>query len=303
MPTKPHFGPLKSQKPFLTFHQTGQAADANFYDGYDPGFLVSKARLLYAIYRNPDAFKACSNSWGMPAEETSDNLQSVVATELHNTSFHQTEAMIALLLCEYQNRPDWVYLTSYGNSEMKNAAKSIATGRFGDLTNGMASDPISFVKAAVYANVEFSSMPVAEQWERSVDDIAWLIGHAAERFVSGQEYNAYKHGLRVVAGSAGLGVATQTGPSEFKRVLSMKHAVTYLELGEETGGYVGQCVTKEVSPEYSFELINCIALVLMTTKEMRVARTKQHVDTASFPQIDREVLLKLQPQSSFSLPY
>ena len=66
---------------------------------------------------------------------------------------------------------------------------------------------------------------------------------------------------------------------------------------------MGQCVTKEVSPEYSFELINCIALVLMTTKEMRVARTKQHVDTASFPQIDREVLLKLQPQSSFSLPY
>jgi hypothetical protein len=107
----------------------------------------------------------------------------------------------------------------------------------------------------------------------------------------------------VVAGSAGLGVAAQPAPLEFKRVLSMQHAVTYLELGEEDDGYVGQCVTKEVNAEYSFELINCIALVLQTTKEMRVARTKQHIDSATFPQIDREVLLRLQPQSSFSLPY
>ena len=83
----------------------------------------------------------------------------------------------------------------------------------------------------------------------------------------------------------------------------MKHAVTYLELGEEADGYVGQCVTKEVSPEYSFELINCMALVVLTTKEMRVARTKLHVDSATFPQVDREVLLRMQPQSSFSLPY
>jgi hypothetical protein len=175
MPTKPHFGPLKNQKPFLTFHQTMHAADANFYDGYDPRLLVSKARILYAIYRNPDAFQACSESWGMPAEDSSEDLLSVIATELHNTSFHQTEAMIALLLCEYQNRPDWVYLTSYGNSEMKNAAKLIAAGEFGALTNGMASDPISFVKAAVYANFDFSQMEVADQWERSVADIAWLI--------------------------------------------------------------------------------------------------------------------------------
>jgi hypothetical protein len=68
----------------------------------------------------------------------------------------------------------------------------------------------------------------------------------------------------------------------------MQHAVTYLELGEQDEGYVGQCITKEVNAEYSFELINCMALVLLATKEMRVARIKQHVDSATFPQIDRE---------------
>lgn len=163
MPKKPHFGPLKSQKLFLTFHQTMQAADANFYDGYDPRFVLKKAGILYAIYRNPEAFHACSESWGMAVEDTPEDLQSAIATELHNASFHQTEALIALLLCEYQNRPDWVYLTSYGNAEMKTAAKAIAAGEFGTLTSGMASDARSFIKAAVYANFDFSEMEVADQ--------------------------------------------------------------------------------------------------------------------------------------------
>src|ERR1019366_4671126 len=101
-----------------------------------------------------------------------------------------------------QGRPDWVYLTSYGNADLKNAAKALAAGQFESLTKGMAKDVLAFVKAAVYANVDFSKMDVADQWERSVSDIAWLLGHVAERFVKGSEYNAYKHGLRVSAGSA-----------------------------------------------------------------------------------------------------
>jgi len=300
---KPHFGPLKADKLFLTFHQTMHAADERFYDGYDPNFLLTKATTLFAIYKNAEAFRESSQAWGMPIEDSVEDMRSVLATELHNTSFHQTEALIALLLCEYQGRPDWVYLTSYGNADMKNAARALAAGQFESLTKGMAKDAAAFVKAAVYANVDFSKMDVADQWERSVSDIAWLLGHVAERFVRGSEYNAYKHGLRVSAGFAGLGVASPSSPSTMKSVLSMEHAVTYLELGEETHGYVGQCVTKQISADYSFELIACMALVLMTTKEMRVARIRKNVETARFTQIDRDLLLRAQPQSSFSLPY
>jgi hypothetical protein len=39
------------------------------------------------------------------ANTDDDDLLSIIATELHNASFHQTEAMIAFLLCEFQNRP------------------------------------------------------------------------------------------------------------------------------------------------------------------------------------------------------
>jgi hypothetical protein len=88
------------------------------------------------------------------------------------------------------------------------------------------------------------------------------------------EYNAYKHGLRVVSGSAALGVSVSPSSSRMLSVMSLKHSMTYLELSERPEGYVGSRVTKEISPEYSFELIQCMAGVLITAKETRVARTK-----------------------------
>lgn len=103
---KLHFGPLKNSKPFLTMHKTMHAADIDFYRGYDPQFLAKKATILYGIYTNLSAFKESSQSWGVRFDSTDADISNVVATELHNASFHQAEAMIAFLLCEFENLPD-----------------------------------------------------------------------------------------------------------------------------------------------------------------------------------------------------
>jgi hypothetical protein len=300
---KPHFGALKKDKVFLTAHQTMSRADAVFYEGYDPLFLANKATTLFAIHKNIDSFWEASERWGMRVQ-TKEELLSLLATELHSTAFHQTETMIAFLLCEYQTRPDWVYLTSYGNPEMKTAAKAISSGDFSSITGGSAGTASAFIKAAVFAKWDFSGAENADVWEQSVDDIAWLLRHVSERFIDGHEYNAYKHGLRVVSGSAGLAVAP-SGTSAFKQILGMAHAVTYLEVGEETTGYVGNRVTKETRPEYSFELIHCMAAVLALTKTMRVARVNQSLSGVELylPQIDREGLTRIKPTSRFSFPY
>src|SRR5690242_16794966 len=96
-----HFGPLKKDRLFLTFHQTMHAADAAFYDRYDTMFLARKANLLYGLYKNFDEFLACSGSW-IPRAEDKEQTLTLIATELHMSSFHQTEAMLAFLLCEFQ---------------------------------------------------------------------------------------------------------------------------------------------------------------------------------------------------------
>jgi hypothetical protein len=300
---KLHFGPLKDKMSFLTVHQTMSRADAKFYQGCDPFFLAKKATTLFGIWKNIDVFWESSESWGMHVE-TKGELLNLLATELHAAAFHQTEAMIAFLLCEYQNRPDWVYLTTYANAEMKNAAKAISSGDFASITGDTAKDARAFVKEAVFATWDLSLAEADEAWGQSIDDIAWLLQSVCERFVEGHEYNAYKHGLRVISGSAGLALAP-FGSCAFKPIIRMPHAMTYLEISEESAGYVGSEVTKETRPEYSFELIHCMAAVLALTKTMRVARVNGSLDGLEIllPQIDRAGLSRIKPISRFSFPY
>ena len=179
--TKLHFGALKKDKVFLTIHQTMKRADAAFYDQYDPQFLAKKASLLYSIYKNVDEFWKLSEGWAIRLPDQ-EQLLSIIATELHMASFHQTEAMLSFLLCEFQNRPDWVYLTTYGNAEIKNAARTISKGDLSGITDGAASDIKAFIKLAVFAGWDFSKSDGAAVWEQSVDDLGWLVQYTVERF-------------------------------------------------------------------------------------------------------------------------
>lgn len=110
-------------------------ADLTFYRGYDSEFILKKAMALKAIYMHPARFTEFTKSVNCDMEAEEPGFRGALVTELHCAAFHQIEGMLSLLLAEYQDRPDWVYLTSYGNSDMKKAAKLIAAGDYGGITN------------------------------------------------------------------------------------------------------------------------------------------------------------------------
>jgi hypothetical protein len=83
----------------------------------------------------------------------------------------------------------------------------------------------------------------------------------------------------------------------------MPHAVTHLELAEEAEGYVGSMVTKEIRPEHNFELIHCMAAVLVLAKTLRIARITGKVGELQLPEIDRDGIMQLAPASTFSFSY
>ena len=302
--SEPHFGSLKRDQPFLTIYQTMHAADKVFYQSYDPLFLAKKAAVLYGIYKNHASFLACSEPWNMGSAVGKQELLTMVATELHCTSFHQTEAMIALLLAEFQDRPDWVYLTTYGNSEIKQAARAIEANEFASISSGTASSAAEFIKAAVFATWDLSKNDEAAQWEESISGLGFIIETVAKQFLTGHEYNSYKHGLRVVSGSARLGLSVDLAATKVLPMISMQHAMTYLQILKLENGYGAERVTQEIDPEYSFELIQCMAPVLSLIKTMRLARIDQTLPSElSLPIIDTALLLSKKPGSRFSMPY
>ena len=267
--------------------------DLVFYEGYDPYFILKKAVTLLAIYKNAPAFAELTDSWGCPIKASDEEHLGAIATEIHCSVFHQSEALLALLLAEHHPLPHWVYLTTYSNAEIKTAAQNIDSGNFSKMTNGKAVTMEDLVCGGVFSGIRPSGDD-EERWKQSVEDIGWLIGQVAQLYIAGNEYNSYKHGLRVVSGSCTFAVKP-TNREEFSPIISMRHSLTYLELYEELNGYTAQRVTKELNPEYSFAVIDCVAQVLWTIRQTRIARITRDCSSLFALTIDREKLSIAKP--------
>ncbi len=146
---KPYAGRLKDEKPFLLFRPSAREADLIFYRDYDPEFLLKKALFLATIYRQPDE---CADLMQWPHDDFKEAFLGSIAAEVHCTAFHQCEALLALILAEYQNRPDWVYLSTYGTREIKDAAGNLVDHNIEAITHGANQAPDELVATAVYAN-------------------------------------------------------------------------------------------------------------------------------------------------------
>jgi len=296
--------PKKDRIFVLHGYTTVAEADRAFYQSYDALFLARKVELLYEMYRNSTAILAASQGWERPIGSVEEELRTLLATELHCTVFHQTEAVIALLLAEYQDKPDWVYLTTYGNAEIKEAASAIANNQ--SIPRTTASGMKDLVKTAVYARFDLSKISeVAAQWERSISSIISLLQIISEQFIDAHEYNSYKHGLRVVLGSASLGVAQgDLADQKIAIVSSMRHAMTFLQLERLKDGDGAQMVTKQVIPEYSSEVVRCLASLASTIKSFRLARINgAPPDEMLFPVFDTVLLDRIKPVSKFGISY
>ncbi len=285
-------------------YETVQQADAAFYESYDALFVVKKARLLHRLYRESAAAVSELENTAASPDPDGEELRTLLATELHCAAYHQTEALLALLLAEYQDRPDWVYLTTYGNSEPKEAAKAIIHG-YCDIPGTSAANLCQLVKQGVFANWDLSKTTIATIWEESIESITALLQIVSEQFVNGHEYNSYKHGLRVVLGSAALGVAP-SGATQAKvhTVAYMPHSMTFLQIEKLGHDYGAHMTTKEMKPEYSAEVIECMGSLLTTIKTFRLARSAGNLPPELLvPLYDTLRLDHIKPMSKFGFSY
>jgi hypothetical protein len=296
--------PKTNRKFLMSRYLTVNDADEAFYKSYDALFLARKVELLYAMYRNAGSFLDGVQTWNRAVTSSEEQLRSFLATELHCTVFHQTEALIALLLAEYQDKPDWVYLTTYGNPEIKKAAEAIA--KHEQIPGTTAVNMADLVKTAVFATWDLSkSEGIREQWNETISSTIALLQIVSEQFIDAQEYNSYKHGLRVVLGSASFGVASgKLAEHNFVTFASMPHAMTFLEketVGQDDGA---KMVSKETKPEYSFDAVTCMANLVSTIKSFRLARIYNKLpEEVSLPMFDTLHLDRIKPVTKVGLSY
>lgn len=113
----------------------------------------------------------------------------------------------------------------------------------------------------------------------------------------------YKHGLRVVSGSAQLAAKSHEPGAGMKTVIAMKHSLSFLEIAEVAEGYTAEEVTKELSPDHSFDQIQIAAGILRTIKDSRITRLTGDASDFRTLAMDRERFSRAKPATRMSFSY
>lgn len=276
-----------------------------FYGSYDHQFLYRKAQTLMFLVKERERFtELVSQAEELSNEDTNTYLLSQdindkyfegLRAEVYFTEMHQFEGFFALLLAVFQPLPHWLYLTAYKTGEMKKAIQHYLSGNVSQLTNGYADNVRDFIVHAVYSGFTSGETDETSKWSQSLAVIDWLIKRMGEKYLKAAdfnngEYNAYKHGIRVLTGPSSLQIATNPqGP--FSVVGASDNSLAFLEwedVGE--GGRTVFETTKHFNPDESFFHLYVMQLILEELKKTRLARINNEIPPSlrTFYDLDKE---------------
>lgn len=281
-----------------------QDLNRKFYEKYDDTFLFRKADTLLFITDNLQGFRNFVEEHGGDSTEIDQRFVETLRAEVHFTEFHQFEAFFALLIAVYQELPHWLFLTTYSNREIKNKIKSFLEGDMKELTNGQMDTVNEFLQWSVYAKFISSEEQHSQNWQTNLDNIAWLLNRMSKKYLDGSEYNAYKHGLRVMTGPSSLKIHANDNPEGGTVLFSSNDSLRFLEV--ERSKNSSQTVRetfKHFNPIESLNHLYFMGNLIETIKGVRLAKINKEdrVKLNVFTNLDKEKLDKAVVRTKWSI--
>lgn len=188
-------------------------------------------------------------------------------------------------------------MTEYKNSEVSSDIDLFIKDDLANLTKNRISDAREFVGLGVYSHCRpMNDQEKIEIWDNNLDNVYWLIQIMAQRYIDGrEEYNSYKHGLRVMSQRSEIRLGFQDPPFSEQVpevVIGSGESLAFLDTREvgEGGRTVFEKI-KFVNPHGSFFFIETMYKLLLNIKETRIALINRRVDFEFmylFQDIDRK---------------
>jgi hypothetical protein len=222
----------KYKKPFLLHDPL--RLNERFYESYDEFFLYRKVAIFEMLLNDPDLF-AKFDADGDDSER--ERRRHAVAAEIHFTEAHQFESFLAMLVAPFQHLPHWIFLTTYTPKEIREKAAMLARGSYSELSGGIVSAETDFVHQAVYAGLT----PQDERdsnWTKTLANVGWLLRRMADKYAKADDFNSYKHGLRIISTSASLAMGIRPNSTDMRGaiVTTAPYSITHLKLTPCEGG-------------------------------------------------------------------
>lgn len=290
----------KKTKPYVM--RKGDRLNEDFYLGFDDSFLFNKADTLAFVVEEFEWFKAGVEGKGGDIDVPQKFLESLRA-EIHMTEFQQAETLFALLLAFFQPLPHWLYLTTYQTGEIRKSIEKFLSGDIPGITGGKLQEPREFINFAVYAGFQSTELEKNQNWNTNLDKVIWLLQRIGSKYLEAGEYNAYKHGLRVVTGETRLAVYPDNRPDLAQLIAHSEDSLSFLELRDTgEGGNTVYLTTKHFNHYESYNHIFAMHRLLKTIRATRLARIKKEpkAELSTFFELDEDKLLSFSKREQWS---
>jgi hypothetical protein len=285
-------------KPKLPFFvEDPKRLDIEFYSGYDECFISRKTHIL-EILLNDDEL-ATRLLMPNPGEDH-ERLRHGLAAELLFAECHQFESFFSMLVAPFQRVPHWICLSTYSTGEIRKQVRHFIDGDYAAASNGVATDRDSFIRCALYGGIEVEHTML----KPSCENVGWLVHRMANKFIRADEYNSYKHGLRMMSTTSTFSMSvTSTAPSK-AAVFSSPNSIKHLKLNPTVDGTDVSIETKQFNPDESGAHVRFMANVLASMKRSRLAQLTGAVQAEVFllTDLDRQALTKLATHQVWRFP-
>ena len=191
-----------------------------FYERYLKDYHKHKAFYLKKILENPEKYVELFFDYEISKQEK-ENFKRTLQADLRQTYFHAIETFFEIFFAlnpENKNIFDDEYLLfNLTNAKWQNNYKKIQDIAEGKLQLDFLTKKIQFYEReisighflfylGIYPNGKFP-MKMFDEIDNSIEAIKYGIKLIAQDFTNKEEYNAYKHGLRLIPTSEKLMIA------------------------------------------------------------------------------------------------
>ena len=274
-----------------------------FYEGYDHNFLWNKVEALYLIIENPDKFRSLISDAGGNPDDIKDKYFETLRAHIHFSEFQQFEAFLALIIAVFQPLAHWLYLTSYTTKEIKEKAQALLDSNAVNFSNGLFTNMNEALDEAVYLGFRSDNPAVSEKWESNIDNLRWMLQRMAYKYLNYNEYNSYKHGLRIMTGSTYFSFRLNNAP-ESGLTFSSDDSIRYLEIEKlQDGSRQVREVFQHFNPLESLSHMDFMCTMLENIKNVRLARIKgeEHAGLKTLTNLEKDKLTALMKRTKWSL--
>ncbi len=251
--------------------------DVDFYRSYDASALYHKALALCFALQEYDRFCAFVESPAVTGEEMTDTrCEDALRAELFFTFMHQFESYFALLRAPYQDKAHWLYMAHYDPGDVERWARAFIDDDMEKLAGDPSLTRPQFVQDALYLGSVPSETDLRQRWQENLDNVVLFLERVAGKYLDGLDaYNAYKHGLRTMTGTAFLSITRMDESGE-------RRGVGWQMLSDDTLTYLGweavgtdkirlNKVTRFFSPKECFFYLAVLYQMAETTMKKRLA--------------------------------